>query len=136
MACDTEGTTVSEVAAMVNSLRRAGVSREMRNASAVGMGGAPGPLSSSLREEHLRVGPHRKLFKDSKHPTDTNHTPKHIPLTRPCSPSAQRCQRQRSSPAPRRPKTKITALSISHLHLQSLAHARVLASAATARTAC
>jgi hypothetical protein len=50
MACDTEGTTVSEVAAIVNSLGRAGVSREMRNASAVGMGGAQGPLSKARPE--------------------------------------------------------------------------------------
>jgi hypothetical protein len=62
MACGTEGTTVSEVAAIVNSLGRAGVSREMCNVSAVGMGGAQGPLSSSPREERLRVGPHLFLF--------------------------------------------------------------------------
>jgi hypothetical protein len=40
MACNTEGTTVSEVAAVVNSLSRAGVSREMRDSSTVGMGWA------------------------------------------------------------------------------------------------
>jgi hypothetical protein len=40
MACNTEGTTVSEVAAVVNSLGRAGVSREMRDSSTVGMGWA------------------------------------------------------------------------------------------------
>jgi hypothetical protein len=38
MPCNTEGTTVSEVAAIVNS--RAGVSREMRDTSTVGMGWA------------------------------------------------------------------------------------------------
>jgi hypothetical protein len=42
---------VSEVAAIVNSPGRAGVmSREMRDASAVGMGRAQGPLVSSPRE--------------------------------------------------------------------------------------
>jgi hypothetical protein len=37
MACNTEGTAVSEVAAIVNSPGRAGVSGEMRDAGAVGM---------------------------------------------------------------------------------------------------
>jgi hypothetical protein len=40
MACNTEGTTVSEVAAIMNSSGRAGVSREMRDTSTVGMGWA------------------------------------------------------------------------------------------------
>jgi hypothetical protein len=40
MACNTEGTTVSDVAAIVNSPGRAGVSREMRDTSTVGMGWA------------------------------------------------------------------------------------------------
>jgi hypothetical protein len=55
---------VSEVAAIVNSSPgQAGVSpREMRDASAVGMGRAQGPLSSSPREEHLRVGPYQGDF--------------------------------------------------------------------------
>jgi hypothetical protein len=50
---------MSEVAAIVNSPGRAGVSREMRDAGAVGMSRAQGFLSSSPREEHLRVGPHQ-----------------------------------------------------------------------------
>jgi hypothetical protein len=50
---------MSEVAAIVNSPGRAGVSRKMRDAGAVGMSRAQGFLSSSLREEHLRVGPHQ-----------------------------------------------------------------------------
>jgi hypothetical protein len=50
---------VSEVAAIVNSPGRAGVSREMRDAGAVGMSRAQGFLSSCPREEHLRVGPHQ-----------------------------------------------------------------------------
>jgi hypothetical protein len=50
---------VSEVAAIVNSPGWAGVSREMRDAGAVGMSKAQGFLSSSPREEHLRVGPHQ-----------------------------------------------------------------------------
>jgi hypothetical protein len=42
MPCNTEGTTVSEVAAIMNSPGRAGagVSREMRDTSTVGMGWA------------------------------------------------------------------------------------------------
>jgi hypothetical protein len=40
MPCNTEGTTVSEVAAIVNSPGRAGVSTEMRDTSTVGMGWA------------------------------------------------------------------------------------------------
>jgi hypothetical protein len=59
MACNTEGTTVSEVAAIVNSSGRASVSREMRDTSTVGMGWALGPLPSSPRKKHLRVGPHQ-----------------------------------------------------------------------------
>jgi hypothetical protein len=58
MACNTEGTTVSEVAAIVNSLSWVGVSREMRDAGLVGMGGAQGLLSSRPREKHLCIGPH------------------------------------------------------------------------------
>jgi hypothetical protein len=50
---------MSEVAAIVNSPGRAGVSREMRDAGAVGMSRAQGFLWSSPREEHLRVGPHQ-----------------------------------------------------------------------------
>jgi hypothetical protein len=50
---------MSEVAAIVNSPGRAGVSREMRDAGAVGMSRAQGFLTSSPREEHLRVGPHQ-----------------------------------------------------------------------------
>jgi hypothetical protein len=53
---------MSEVAAIVNSPGRAGVSREMRDAGAVGMSRAQGFLTSSPREEHLRVGPHLFLF--------------------------------------------------------------------------
>jgi hypothetical protein len=50
---------MSEVSAIVNSPGRAGVSREMRDAGAVGMSRAQGFLTSSPREEHLRVGPHQ-----------------------------------------------------------------------------
>jgi hypothetical protein len=50
---------MSEVAAIVNSPDRAGVSREMRDAGAVGMSRAQGFLTSSPKEEHLRVGPHQ-----------------------------------------------------------------------------
>jgi hypothetical protein len=50
---------MSEVAAIVNSPGRVGVSRQMRDAGAVGMSRAQGFLTSSSREEHLRVGPHQ-----------------------------------------------------------------------------
>jgi hypothetical protein len=50
---------MSEVAAIVNSPGRVGVSRQMRDAGAVGMSRAQGFLTSSPREEHLRVGPHQ-----------------------------------------------------------------------------
>jgi hypothetical protein len=57
--CNAEGTAMSEVAAIVNSPGRVGVSREMCDAGAVGMSRAQGFLTSSPREEHLHSGPQR-----------------------------------------------------------------------------
>jgi hypothetical protein len=76
-------------------------------------------LDSHARTSH-RTPTHHLLFKTStnisKHPTDTKHTPKHTPPTRPCSPSSQHCQRQRHlarpPPPPQAPKASRLLKSI------------------------
>jgi hypothetical protein len=71
------------------------VSKEMRDAGAVGMSRAQGFLSSSPREEHLRVGPHQG-DRDFASPIElaTDHGPAHLywPIGRACVRAARKAQ--------------------------------------------
>jgi len=56
--CNTEGTAVSEIAAIMRAMDRIAMRSAMRDVGPMSMGRAESALLTSPREDHLRVGTH------------------------------------------------------------------------------